>query len=165
MTIEFILGLFWPGILFCFGHGAYRYCLGLLACYIGFCNAGFDLFGDYASLTGHYNDITLNLCIMALITIGGIGFTVLDDLRRNRKWKKLRLHSKIVLTASAILTFGGTLVILALEYTNPATLGGMPNELDKWMAAAFQAVTCRTAGFNTIDLTDMRASSLFLWFF
>ena len=126
-----------------------------------FCNAGFDLFGDYASLTGHYNDITLNLCIMALITIGGIGFTVLDDLRRNRKWKKLRLHSKIVLTASAILTFGGTLVILALEYTNPATLGGMPNELDKWMAAAFQAVTCRTAGFNTIDLTDMRASSLF----
>lgn len=102
---------------------------------------------------------------MALITIGGIGFTVLDDLRRNRKWKKLRLHSKIVLTASAILTFGGTLVILALEYTNPATLGGMPNELDKWMAAAFQAVTCRTAGFNTIDLTDMRASSLFLWFF
>ena len=111
--------------------------------------------------TGHYNDITLNLCIMALITIGGIGFTVLDDLRRNRKWKKLRLHSKIVLTASAILTFGGTLVILALEYTNPATLGGMPNELDKWMAAAFQAVTCRTAGFNTIDLTDMRASSLF----
>lgn len=119
------------------------------------------MFGDYASLTGHYNDITLNLCIMALITIGGIGFTVLDDLRRNRKWKKLRLHSKIVLTASAILTFGGTLVILALEYTNPATLGGMPNELDKWMAAAFQAVTCRTAGFNTIDLTDMRASSLF----
>ena len=66
-----------------------------------------------------------------------------------------------MLTASAILTFGGTLVILALEYTNPATLGGMPNELDKWMAAAFQAVTCRTAGFNTIDLTDMRASSLF----
>ena len=50
---------------------------------------------------------------------------------------------------------------MALEYTNPATLGGMPNELDKWMAAAFQAVTCRTAGFNTIDLTDMRASSLF----
>ena len=146
---------------FCGEYGASGIWKAVFHSVSAFCNAGFDLFGDYASLTGHYNDITLNLCIMALITIGGIGFTVLDDLRRNRKWKKLRLHSKIVLTASAILTFGGTLVILALEYTNPATLGGMPNELDKWMAAAFQAVTCRTAGFNTIDLTDMRASSLF----
>ena len=147
--------------VFCRDYGWRGIWMAVFHSISAFCNAGFDLFGDYASLTGHYNDITLNLCIMALITIGGIGFTVLDDLRRNRKWKKLRLHSKIVLTASAILTFGGTLVILALEYTNPATLGGMPNKLDKWMAAAFQAVTCRTAGFNTIDLTDMRASSLF----
>lgn len=162
LTIEFIFGtiLAWH-FYSALDMGLTGIAWGYWHAISAFCNAGFDLFGDYASLTGHYNDITLNLCIMALITIGGIGFTVLDDLRRNRKWKKLRLHSKIVLTASAILTFGGTLVILALEYTNPATLGGMPNELDKWMAAAFQAVTCRTAGFNTIDLTDMRASSLF----
>lgn len=126
-----------------------------------FCNAGFDLFGDYASLTSYYNDVTLNLCIMALITIGGLGFTVLEDLRCNRKWKKLTLHSKIVLTASVILTFGGTLAILALEYTNPSTLAAMTNEFDKWMVAAFQSVTCRTAGFNTINMTDMRDSSLF----
>lgn len=162
LAIEFIFGsiLAWH-FYHSLGMGLTGVVWGYWHAISAFCNAGFDLFGDYASLTGHFNDITLNLCIMALVTIGGIGFTVIEDLHRTHSWSKLRLHSKIVLTASAILTFGGTLVIFALEYNNPATLGAMPNELDKWMAAAFQSVTSRTAGFNTIDLTDMHSASLF----
>lgn len=162
LGIEFVFGsiLAWHFAVN-FGMGLEGIVWGYWHAISAFCNAGFDLFGSYASLTGHYNDLVLNISIMALITLGGIGFTVLEDLYHNRRWQNFRLHTKMVLVASAILTFGGTIVILALEYTNPLTLGTMPNELEKILTSAFQSVTARTAGFNSLDLTALRASTLF----
>ena len=115
-----------------------------------FCNAGFDLFGNYSSLTAYVNDPVINFTIMLLIIIGGLGFGVLEDLWRNRGFRRLRLHSKIVLWATGIAIAFGTLFTLAVEWSNPATIGPL-NGFQKVMASMFQSVTLRTAGFNSID--------------
>lgn len=117
-----------------------------------FCNGGFDLMGineAYSSLVAFEGDVLVNLVIVALILIGGIGFIVWDDVVRN-KWhfRKYLLHSKIVLTATMALTVGGTILFLITE--NQATLAGM-NPVEKLLGALFCAVTPRTAGFNTVD--------------
>lgn len=164
LTIEFIFGTILAGIFILLWTWGLQVLPGVTGMLYQLLQCRVDLFGDYASLTGHYNDIISEFVYYGADNHRWYWFYGLDDLRRKRKWKKSRLHSKIVHDGQRDPDLAVLLVILALEYTNPATLGGMPNELDKWMAAAFQAVTCRT-GFNTIDLTDMRASSLFLWFF
>lgn len=125
-----------------------------------FCNAGFDLFGNFRSLTGYTGDIIVNFTIMALITLGGIGFTVLADLWHYQTFAKLQLHTKLVLTASLLLLAAGFLVIAVLEYNNPATLGPLP-WFDKLLAALFQSVTPRTAGCNTIDIGSLQPATLF----
>lgn len=117
-----------------------------------FCNGGFDLMGineAYSSLVAFEGDVLVNLVIVVLIIIGGIGFIVWDDVARN-KWhfKKYLLHSKIVLTATMTLTIGGTILFLITE--NQATLAGM-SPVEKLLGALFSAVTPRTAGFNTVD--------------
>lgn len=117
-----------------------------------FCNGGFDLMGikeAYSSLVAFEGDVLVNLVVVALIIIGGIGFIVWDDMVRN-KWhfRKYLLHSKIVLTATMALTVGGTILFLITE--NQATLAGM-NPVEKLLGALFCAVTPRTAGFNTVD--------------
>ena len=117
-----------------------------------FCNAGFDLMGEkqaFCSLVDYEGDILVNVVIMSLIIIGGIGFIVWDDVARN-KWyfKKYLLHTKIVLITTAILTIGGTILFLIVE--NDHTLAGM-TLTEKICGAVFSAVTPRTAGFNTVD--------------
>ena len=95
-----------------------------------------------------------HVVIILLIQIGGLGFAVLQDIKHNRSFRKLRLHSKLVITFTAILLFGGTLIVLLVEWSNPATLGPM-NFFQKLQAAFFQSVTLRTAGFNTIDQASL----------
>lgn len=117
-----------------------------------FCNAGFDLMGQiepYSSLTMYYNDILVNVVIMFLIVIGGIGFIVWDDISKH-KWhvKKYMLHTKIVLTATVILVLGGSLLFYLFERGN--LLDGMSAK-DQALASIFGSVTTRTAGFNTLD--------------
>ena len=119
-----------------------------------FCNAGFDLFGGFASLTGYRGDILVNLTVIALVVLGGLGFAVLHDLFVQRRLDRLRLHTKIVLSAYGALFLVGFLFTLAVEWRNPATLGGLPFD-EKLLAAMFQSVTLRTAGFNTIDQAEM----------
>ncbi len=125
-----------------------------------FCNAGFDLAGNFDSFVGFQSDIFLNLCLILLIIIGGIGFTVIDDVLTKRCWRKLTLHSKIVLTVNGALIAVGTLIIWLLEQHNAATLGGL-NIAQQWLAALFQAVSLRTAGFNTINLAALTNATLF----
>ncbi len=116
-----------------------------------FCNAGFDLMGKfepYSSLVLYQDDVLINLVIMALIVIGGIGFIVWDDISVH-KWniKKYLLHTKIVLFMTIILIVAGSLCFYLFEQENLAALDAKGQVL----ASVFGAVTPRTAGFNTID--------------
>ncbi|MEC0204282.1 TrkH family potassium uptake protein [Paenibacillus lautus] len=125
-----------------------------------FNNAGFDLFGDFRSLTGYVYDPVVNVVVMFLIVSGGIGFIVLSDLIDFRKQRRLSLHSKVVLTMTATLLLVGFVVILIFEFTNPRTLGSL-NWGGKFFGALFQSVTPRTAGANTIDITGLRQATQF----
>ncbi len=117
-----------------------------------FCNAGFDLMGvyePYASLTLHADDVLVNVTVMALITLGGLGFFVWDDIYKNKlKFKKYSLHTKLVLTVSAILTFGGALLFMIFERNFTNAGAGVGQSI---LNSFFDSVTARTAGFNTTD--------------
>lgn len=130
-----------------------------------FCNAGFDLMGSvsgpFSSLTSYVNNFTVTMTISGLIMLGGLGFPVILDVMKHKKISKLNLHSKVVLLTSAILISIGMIFILLVESKNPETLGGLSIK-GKLLASFFQSVTIRTAGFNTIDLTIMHQSSIFV---
>lgn len=125
-----------------------------------FNNAGFDMFGEFRSLTGYVDDVVVNFVAMSLIILGGIGFIVLSDIIDYRKNKKLSLHSKIVISCTAILILFGALVIFVFEFTNPQTLGAQ-NGMGKILGAFFQSVTPRTAGANTLDIGGLRQATQF----
>ncbi len=120
-----------------------------------FCNAGFDLFGGGRSLTGFTGDVLMNLTAVGLVVIGGLGFGVLHDMLKKRSFRKYRLHTKLVLVSYFALLFGGMAIVLALEWNNPGTLGPLSVK-DKLLAALFQSMTLRTAGFNTVDQGALR---------
>jgi potassium uptake TrkH family protein len=118
-----------------------------------FNNAGFSTFSD--SLMGFATDWWINLPIMVTIIIGGLGFPVLFELlRRGRSPGAWSIHTRITVLGSAALLLIGLVATLALEWGNPATLGQF-GVADKTLAAAFQSVTNRTTGFNTIDTTRL----------
>ena len=123
-----------------------------------FCNAGFDLFGNYSSLTGYCGDWMINLAVMALIVIGGLGFSVLRNLLSLRKGGYLRVHTRLVLVTYGTLMVFGFLFTLVAEWNNPQTLDGL-DFFEKLLAALFQSVTFRTAGFNTIDQAALRPAT------
>ncbi len=126
-----------------------------------FCNAGFDLMGSetgkFSSLTGLADNWYVNTVIMLLIFLGGLGFFVWHDVKDKRfRFKNLNLQSKMVLSISVGLVFGGALVFFLLE-NNQDMLHGMTLG-EKVLASLFQSVTARTAGFNTTDLSVMTES-------
>ena len=123
-----------------------------------FCNAGFDLFGGGSSLTGFSGDVLMNLTAIMLVVTGGIGFSTVYDIMNKRCFRRLRLNSKLVLVSYGSLLLAGFVIVLAFEWGNPATLGPL-NPGQKLLAALFQSVTLRTAGFNTIDQAALRDST------
>lgn len=132
-----------------FGVKAVGY--GIFHAVSAFCNAGFDLFGNYDSLCKRNDDYFLMACIGALIILGGTGFTVISDFVNRRRWKKFSLHTKIVVVMNIALIIVGTLLIFAIEYYNPKTIGelSIPAQLAN---SCFTSISCRTAGFNSFDL-------------
>ena len=124
-----------------------------------FCNAGFDLFGN--SLMNYSSNSVVILVISSLIIIGGLGFTVLLEIYEFKGIKKLSLHSKIVILSSTILVFGGAILMFIFEYNNPQTIGNM-NIQDKLLNSFFASVSPRTAGFNSVPLTEMSIAGNFL---
>lgn len=169
------------------GQAAY---FGVFHSISAFANAGFDLFG--LSLTGFTTDLAVNLTFMLLIIIGGLGFYVTTELLthgrrtariparsmtmplnevvrpsaegaadRNGRNGRLSLHTRLVLRVTGALILAGTLLILALEWSNPATLGPL-SVGEKLLAALFQAVTPRTAGFNTLVTGALNPATLVL---
>jgi trk system potassium uptake protein len=125
-----------------------------------FNNAGFDLFGEYRSLTGYVDDPLVNITAMLLIILGGLGFIVLSDLLEYRRKRRLSLHSKVVLTATGALILIGALAMLIFEYTNPSTISPLGWD-GKLLASFFQSVTTRTAGANSIDMASLRQATQF----
>ena len=113
-----------------------------------FCNAGFDLFGRFRSLTAFSGDPLVLMTVALLIVLGGLGFTVILEVLRDREgWKGLSLHTRVVLVATAGLLTLGTLFFLLAERRMDA------------LNAFFQSVTLRTAGFNSVDLAGMKDGS------
>lgn len=123
-----------------------------------FCNAGFDLLGGYRSMTIYKTNPYVLFVLMGLIVSGGLGFGVILNVHQARDFRRLRLHSKIVLVGTLFMILAGTLLFLWIEYENPKTIGNM-SLFDKIINSLFQSVTLRTAGFNTIDQLSMHDAS------
>lgn len=118
-----------------------------------FCNAGFDIFGCITSgnsLIELNSDPVLLLTLSALVIIGSLGFLVWQEVITVRKWKKLSVYTKLVLTMTGSLLLLGWVLVCVLEWNNPETLGAMGIG-DKLLNGFFQSVTLRTAGFAAID--------------
>lgn len=128
-----------------------------------FCNAGFDLMGKkapFSSLTSYAGDPLVNITIMLLIVIGGLGFIVWDDLYACRfHFRKYSTHSKMVLIMTTFLIFAGALSFFFLEKSH--SFQGMPLG-KRILASFFQSITSRTAGFNTADLAQLSESGSLL---
>lgn len=137
-----------------------------------FCNAGIDILGE-TSLQAYQTNPLMNFVTMGLIVVSGLGFTVWQDLiltgrriyKREfaplRAIQKMRLHTKLALVVTFVLLVGGTIGFYCMEYSNPDTLGSL-GAGEKWMAAMFQSVTTRTAGFFTIPQGLFRDESKLL---
>lgn len=121
-----------------------------------FCNAGFDLMGrfaPYTSLVPYQSDVLVNMTMMSLIVIGGLGFVVWDDIWEHKlRYARYRLHTKIVLLTTMLLIVGGAVLFYVMEKEN--TLAGL-SPSGQIMASLFQSVTPRTAGFNTVDISAL----------
>ena len=150
----------------------FRFCLDYdvtLALYLSvfhsvsaFCNAGFSIFSD--SFAAYQGDWLLNLVICFLIVTGGIGFLVLSELKHRfpfsrQTWSRLSLHSKLVLSTTAILLISSSLLIVSMEWHNTLAHLSFP---DRCLASFFQAVSVRTAGFNSISISNMANETLFV---
>jgi trk system potassium uptake protein TrkH len=139
---------------FGWGHGIWQAVFHSVS---AFNNAGFGLFPD--SLTRWVADPIVNTVIPTLFILGGIGFVVLADIWDKRNWRLLNLHSKLMLVGSVILIFWAWLIFAALEWNNPGTLGQLGTTGSRIWASWFQAVSPRTAGFNTIDYANIHEST------
>lgn len=115
-----------------------------------FCNAGFDLMGintPYSSLMQYQSEPMINMTIMTLIVVGGIGFLTWEDIRINKlQLRKYKMQSKVILCTTGLLILIPALYFFFFEFTE----GSMK---ERWLSSLFQSVTPRTAGFNTVDLT------------
>lgn len=128
-----------------------------------FCNAGFSLFSG--SFVTYQGDWFLNIVMCLLVVSGGIGFLVLTEVKRQfpfnrRTWSRLSLHSKLVLSTTAILLLFSSFFIIAMEWYNTLAPLSIP---ERFLAGFFQSVSARTAGFNTLSIGNMANETLFVF--
>ncbi len=145
----------WKGIWF-----------GIFHAVSAFCNAGFDIMGSggqSVSLTEYSNDPVVNITVILLVIIGGLGFLVWEDIRRHGfRWKRFRLQTKAVLFMTAVMVITGAVLIFIFEAD--ATGKGL-GVGERVLTSLFASVTTRTAGFNTVDTGAMSTSSIILMYF
>lgn len=143
--------------VFCKNFGAKGIWMSVFHSISAFCNAGFDILGtegnQFCSLTSYTSNSVINITVMLLIVIGGIGFLTWDDIYNNKfKIKKYRMQSKIILVTSLILILLPAIYFFFFDYSD-YSIG------NRLLASLFQSVTTRTAGFNTTDLTKLTRPS------
>ena len=147
-----LLGAVAMAPVFCRDFGPKGLWMALFHSISAFCNAGFDLMGTsmpFSSLTGYTADPVINVIVMLLVVIGGIGFLTWDDIRAHKLHvNQYRMQSKVILCTTAILLLFPALYFFFFEFSSLA-----PGE--RVLASLFQSVTTRTAGFNTADLTAL----------
>lgn len=149
LFLRFLLGYGYPP-----GRALWE---GLFHSVSAFNNAGFALYSD--NLMGFVGDPWICLPISAAVIIGGLGFPVLFELRRNyRLPARWSMHTKLVLLGSGVLLLGGTVFLALVEWTNRSTLAELPAG-QRVLAAFFQSVVARTAGFNSIDISALHPVS------
>ncbi|MGN0497587.1 MAG: TrkH family potassium uptake protein [Acutalibacteraceae bacterium] len=155
-----LLGAVVMAPVFCNDFGLKGIWMAVFHSISAFCNAGFDIMGTpdnkFASLTAYANHPVINITVMLLIIVGGIGFLTWEDIKTHRLHLKLyRMQSKVILTISAILIFLPALYFFFFQYNNDA--------MDKRIfSSMFQAVAPRTAGFNTTDLTAITGAGQYI---
>lgn len=154
LVIE-LLGAAIMAPVFCRDFGVKGLWMALFHSVSAFCNAGFDLMGTtevFSSLTSYASEPVINLTIMSLIVIGGIGFLTWEDVRSNKlHWHKYRMQSKVIFCTTVVLLIIPAVYFFFFEFT--ALEPGK-----RILCSLFQSVTPRTAGFNTIDLTSLQES-------
>ncbi|WP_291634051.1 TrkH family potassium uptake protein [Clostridium sp.] len=126
-----------------------------------FCNAGFDLMGNFTSLTGYANNSVIILTMSALIVIGGLGFYVWVDIYNRNGIKRLSLHSRVVIYTTLVLIVLGAIFMFIFEMNNSSTMQGMSIK-GKFLSSIFASVAPRTAGFNSIPIDKMTTAGKFL---
>ncbi len=134
---------------------------GVFHAVTSFCNAGFDLIGDFRSFTPYVDNCIININTMILIIIGGLGFSVWMDIYeaiKERDMRNVTLHSKVVVSTTIILILSGALFIFIMELNNPDTIKNISLS-GKLLASFFQSVSPRTAGFNTLDMAVLTTPS------
>ena len=150
-----LIGAVFLAIPFCRDFGVKGLWLSVFHSVSSFCNAGFDLMGTvspFSSLTSYRGDLIVNIATMLLIIIGGVGFLVWEDIKTKKNHlKKYRMQTKVVLSTTLVLIFAPAIYFYFVEFGN---LSGT----ERALAAFFQSVTTRTAGFNTSDLASFSAT-------
>jgi trk system potassium uptake protein TrkH len=126
-----------------------------------FNNAGFDLTGGFRSLSPFIDDWVVLLTIAVLLSLGGLGFAIVGDAVERRRWTRITLETKLVLSTTAVLLVAGMALIAFTEWTNPATLGALPAE-QRLLNALFESATLRTAGFTALDTGAFAEATLFV---
>lgn len=153
LTATAILALRWVPE-FGWGFGLFT---SLFHAISAFNNAGFSLWDD--SLMGFVGDPVVNILITFLFITGGIGFTVIYDLMTTKRFRQYALHTKVMLIGTLVINVVAVLVIFLLEMSNPSTIGDL-NTYEQLFASYFQAVTPRTAGFNSVEIGDLRTPTV-----
>lgn len=162
LVIE-LLGAFALSLAFCPKYGLLTGIgYGIFHSVSAFCNAGFDIIGNkqpFSSLCGFVDNPIVNITVMLLIIIGGIGFLTWEDIKTNKfSFKKYRLQTKVILIVTAVLVIVPAVLFYVFEFSKLPVVKGI------W-ASVFQSVTLRTAGFNTVSFDDISDSGRFMMIF
>ena len=126
-----------------------------------FNNGGMDLFGDYRSLADFVADPLVLSALGVLILLGGLGFAIVGDIAAKRRWRRLALETRVVVLTTLAILVVGTTSLAVFEWSNPATLGALP-ESARPFNALFETTSLRTAGFSTFPTGQLRDPTLFI---
>jgi trk system potassium uptake protein TrkH len=133
---------------------------GVFTSVSAFCNAGFDLNGGFRSLIPYQSSVTINFIVIALIQAGALSYLVWSDVVQTRRWNRLAIDTRLILIGNGILLLVGAVLFLLSEWNQ--TLRGQ-DMVTRMLASVFQSTSARSAGFQTVDLSQANDGTLFAY--